>query len=369
MAIKVIEEDGKKLYRMYVQARAYVGHQRSKRLQKYLTFKTETEAKKAERFWSKELIRQAQKLEGKGLTFEEIVDRFMAQARYGYLGRKVNEKTLKEHESRIRRFCRHWYKRPASELDRGDGREVLRKIKLDGQSVCSQQKLKASINMIYDWAIEEKLVPGVRNSPVFGLNIERDEENEKISPILSLDEVKLLLRKARESDHPWYPIWAFAVMTGMRSGELFALKWSSIDLDQEIIRVKESYSFGLKTTKSTKAGYWRNVPISKQLMTVIEQLKPITGNTPYVLPREFGWDHGEAAKILRKFLCSIGVKTPIVFHTLRACFATHLLSSGVEPAKIMKIGGWKSLKTFEIYVRLAGVQVKGVTDKLGEQLF
>jgi len=364
VAIKIFEEDGKKYYRMYVQARAYIGKQKTKRLQKYLTFKSEQEAKKAERYWTLELVKQAERLEGKGLYFSEIVNRFMAQAKYGYLGRKINEKTLKEHESRLRRYCQSWYDRPASDLDRGDGREVLRQIKMDGQSVCSQQKLKTTINMIYDWAIEEKLVPGVKNSPVFGLSIERDEEGEKMSPILTLDEVKLLLKKAKESEHPWYPIWAFAIMTGMRSGELFALKWSSIDLKQGNIRVKESYSFGLNSVKSTKAGYWRNVPISQQLMGVVKELKAITGNSPFVLPREFGWKRGEAAKILRKFLVSIEIQTPIVFHTLRACFATHLLSSGVEPAKIMKIGGWKDLKTFEIYVRLAGVQVKGVTDKL-----
>ena len=52
----------------------------------------------------------------------------------------------------------------------------------------------------------------------------------------------------------------------------------------------------------------------------------------------------------------------MVFHTLRACFATHLLASGAEPAKVMKIGGWKDLKTFEIYIRLAGVDISGVTE-------
>ena len=30
----------------------------------------------------------------------------------------------------------------------------------------------------------------------------------------------------------------------------------------------------------------------------------------------------------------------------------------------MKIGGWKDIKTFQIYVRLAGVEVKGATNVL-----
>jgi site-specific recombinase XerD len=54
----------------------------------------------------------------------------------------------------------------------------------------------------------------------------------------------------------------------------------------------------------------------------------------------------------------------VVFHTLRACFATHLLASGAEAAKVMAIGGWKDYKTFQIYLRLAGVETAGTTEKL-----
>jgi hypothetical protein len=40
------------------------------------------------------------------------------------------------------------------------------------------------------------------------------------------------------------------------------------------------------------------------------------------------------------------------------------LAAGAEATKVMKIGGWRDLKTFQIYVRLAGVDEKGVTDRL-----
>jgi site-specific recombinase XerD len=71
--------------------------------------------------------------------------------------------------------------------------------------------------------------------------------------------------------------------------------------------------------------------------------------------------YGQAAEVLRTFLKEIGINQHIKFHTLRACFATHLLAMGVETAKVMSMGGWKDLKTFQIYIRLAGVDVKGVT--------
>lgn len=35
-----------------------------------------------------------------------------------------------------------------------------------------------------------------------------------------------------------------------------------------------------------------------------------------------------------------------------------------EPIKIMRMGGWSDLKTFQIYVHMGGVDVKGVSGAL-----
>jgi integrase len=40
------------------------------------------------------------------------------------------------------------------------------------------------------------------------------------------------------------------------------LKWSDVDLGKGLITVQRSYNKRTKEYKSTKAGYWRTVPIS-----------------------------------------------------------------------------------------------------------
>ncbi|MBS1982643.1 MAG: tyrosine-type recombinase/integrase [Bdellovibrionales bacterium] len=55
--------------------------------------------------------------------------------------------------------------------------------------------------------------------------------------------------------------------------------------------------------------------------------------------------------MLRDF-CKLHGLLSIKFHTLRACFSTQLLRQGVEAAKVMKICGWKDLKTMQRYIRL-----------------
>lgn len=352
---------------MYVCERAKLPEGKVKKLQKNLLFALSDKetALKEEKLWKKKLLKKASLLEGKDLDFGEIIRRFELLGKSQFVGKKMNPQTLKGHISLVKKHCKAWWPLVACEITRGDGREVLRKAKEDFNASLSQQrKIKTSINLIYNWGIEEKLIKGVNHSPVFGLYLEKDEGKEKVPQILSLSEVQKLLYEAKRQKHPWYPVWALAIQTGLRSGELYALKWSSVDFNNQNIRVSESYSWSRRKLKSTKAGYWRNVPISKALNEVLRDLKHKTGDQAHVLPRLTGWSNGEAAKHLRAFLKSIGIEKEVVFHTLRACFATHLLSSGAEPAKVMAVGGWKDLKTFEIYVRLSGVNVSGVTDKL-----
>jgi len=63
------------------------------------------------------------------------------------------------------------------------------------------------------------------------------------------------------------------------------------------------------------------------------------------------------------FLLGLGLPA-IRFHDLRATWATLLLCKGVEPIKVMKAGGWRDIKTLMIYVRKAGVDIRGMSDCL-----
>jgi hypothetical protein len=72
--------------------------------------------------------------------------------------------------------------------------------------------------------------------------------------------------------------------------------------------------------------------------------------------------------VLRMFCQEIGI-TQVCFHTLRACFATELLKRGVPVPRVMRVGGWKSIKTMMHYVRLSGVEDKGITDPLDFQTY
>ena len=105
------------------------------------------------------------------------------------------------------------------------------------------------------------------------------------------------------------------------------------------------------------------MPISGELYWLLHEQRARTGTKPHVLPRFWEWDKGEQARILRKFCLGAGLKS-VKFHTLRACFATQLISDGIAPTRVMKVGGWKDIKTMQRYIRMAGIDEAGATEGL-----
>ncbi|RZF21166.1 site-specific integrase [Halobacteriovorax vibrionivorans] len=359
MAITSYEKDGKTYYRVYIQERSSkdctVRVQRSK-----AGIESLAQARREEKKLTKRVFELVASIEAKGITWKELAHRWEMSARNGLAGKKYTRPVIIHHVNTLYIHTDTWLDKRIKDLGRADGRYVINNLISENYSLSRIKAIKGSINKIWTWGVEEGLITDVVKSPVHGLVIE--SEKNKYKPILTLEEVRKLLYEAEIRKHPWRHIWAVALLTGMRSGELYALTWEDVDFDNNIIRITKSYSSRIKGVKSTKNSEWRNAHISEDLKEVLLKIRKLDPNSENVLPRAAGWRCGNAGKVIRDFLHRIGIEKHITFHTLRACFATHVLASGAEPTQVMKMGGWSDFKTFQIYVRMAGVDVKGVTD-------
>jgi len=358
MAIKVYEKDGKKLYQVYVNARSKIDP--TLRVQRTVSdLKSLSLARREENRIHQELGKKLMELEGRCDTWEAVIDRWRTEAMSGFLG-TYNPVTILDHVASLHRWTKGWLKTTASELGKAHGRDLVKRMTNEGKSVSFIKKFKNTVNVVYNFGIEEGRIKGVEKSPVYGIKLHN--RVEKVPDILTLEEIKKFLHEARRQDHPWYPIWATALLTGMRNGELYALEWDDVDFENGIVRVSKSFNKRMNEIKSTKAGYWRNVPMSPELRSLFVSLKS-TSEGKFLLPRFRDWQRGDQSRILKMFLFGVGLPK-IKFHALRACFATQLLAKGTPPAIVMKICGWRDLKTMEFYIRVAGVDEKGATDCL-----
>jgi len=246
-----------------------------------------------------------------------------------------------------------WSNKLVTEISTQD----IHELKNDGLAKATEgnrQFVIKLINRAFTYALE---CGYILKSPVPKF---RYKKPDKIKSVLTYEQVRRFLNFAKDLENDWYPHWVFAIYTGMRNGELYSLTWDKVDLENNRILVDCSWN-SRDGFKSTKSGDDRYVEIADSLRTLIKELKLRSAGLNFVLPRMSRWDKGEQARELRMFLQGMGLP-PMRFHDLRATWATLLLSRGLEPIKVMKMGGWKDMKTMMIYVRKAGIDLKGCMD-------
>ncbi len=387
---EIYEENGIKYWKVYHNLRSKKNPRI--RVQKKATkVKNELEAKKLDKLLYKEAIEEVFKRENEALSWDTVVEKW-ASFQTNSSFSNCSPPVVSDYVALMRKWTTAWSGRPCNELNRGDGRLVLELAQSANKSKGYLKRLKQVVNVIWNWAVEERVIMGVQNSPMFGLKLEEAREAEP-PEILSLTEVQNLLVVAEKAvqtktlEPVWWYVWTVALLTGGRSGEIQGLRKEDCNLvkmeealEQERrieraherrygnIQVRRSWNKRIGGYKTTKAGYWRNVPVSGELYWFIQNnlWDQDFGNDQfgrYLLPRHNLWRKGEQARVLRQFC--VGNRLPSVkFHTLRACFATHLIRMGVTPVTIMKICGWTNLKTMQRYVRLAGIDEAGATEGL-----
>lgn len=325
-------------------------------------FKTKLEAEKTEKKLFFQVERELLEAESKSCSWDKLISDWEVAARSGDIFiRELSSSTVADYVQVIRDYCGDWLKLHVSEIDRARAWMVLDKVERE-VSISRRKRLRTAIDAIFKWGILSGRLKNITTVPTDGFKSTLKEE-EKMPEILNLEQIRTLLSYAERVNHPWYPIWALALFTGMRSGELYALEWDQIDFDNKLLYVHRNWTsragFG-----PTKGRYWRSVPIeSSQVINLLKELKLKRAGEKHVLHHFKSWSDGEAASILREFCVGSGLPS-VRFHTLRACFATQLIRDSIAPAVVMKICGWKDLKTMQRYIRLAGIEVKGATQGL-----
>lgn len=155
----------------------------------------------------------------------------------------------------------------------------------------------------------------------------------------------------------------FCLYTGLRIGELCALKWENIDIKNKKIKIKKTINRIKDTDNKSKnkttiiiddpksISSIREIPIPKFILPILKEFGKnvsensflITGNDKFIETRTY-FNH------YKKVLKNINLKS-YNFHALRHTFATRCIENGCDPKTLSEILGHSSVKiTLERYV-------------------
>jgi integrase len=154
--------------------------------------------------------------------------------------------------------------------------------------------------------------------------------------VFSPEEVWALVRAAAsEQDGAVYLTAAF---TGLRRGELLALRWRDVDFAGSVVRVRASYAGGALTTP--KSGKVRSVPLAPEVAAALAKLsrrEHFTGDDDLVFPGEVG-SYLDGSALRRRYKESLekAALRPLRFHDLRHTFGTRMIAK----ADIRRVQEW-----------------------------
>ena len=253
-----------------------------------------------------------------------------------------------------------------AELKHGSGRRLLDTLELQENDITDFAILQGEldrasatiarrVSSLYGFF---KFLSSMNALPFVVGNVERPKGNKRLPVVLTLEEVERLL-EAPDINTPWgsrdKAMIETMYATGLRVSELCALKLKDIKFENHLIVVNKG-----------KGGKKRSVPIGDYALEYLKAYidgprKENKGrDTPYVFLNRLGTPISRIFfyNQIQKYAEQVGIDKKISPHTLRHCFATHLLSNGADLRIVAEMLGHVHLSTTQIYTHLSDRRIR-----------
>jgi integrase len=152
------------------------------------------------------------------------------------------------------------------------------------------------------------------------------------------------------------PLYLTAAMTGLRQGELLALRWSDVDWPASRVRVAESFTRGAFDSPKSHRG--RSVPMADRLAGELErhfQRSHWRRDQDLVFAHPATGHVLDASKLRKRFRAALALAgaPDLTFHELRHTFGTQMAAAGAPLRAIQEWMGHADTTTTEIYAHYA----------------
>lgn len=289
---------------------------------------------------------------------------------------KINHK-FSTHDSYKSALKNHIYpafgKKLLNEIKKKDIKTFIIDKQNIGLSPSTVRNLKAYLSCILNQAVDDEII-GPNPASRTGKLIKKTDRKKDINPF-TWDEKAQFEKAAKEHYPRYYPLFLTALRTGMRIGELIALKPGDLDFNGNFIEIRLNCVRGIISTP--KSGKIRRVDMSSELRRVLKSY--LTSRKQEALRRGWGpppeWLFYNKAgnlidinhlrkRVFYKILEKAGLRK-IRIHDMRHTYATLRIQSGHNIADVSKQLGHHSINiTVDTYYHWIPGTNKSEVDQL-----
>lgn len=218
--------------------------------------------------------------------------------------------------------------------------ERLRRVECNGLAPQTQKHVIALVVRLARFGQKQGVCEGLKFIPT--LPEVRNEKTEDLTPM----EARKLLEVLREwPQQDTASIFMLAMVTGMRRGEIFKLKWEHVDFRRETIKIVDP-----------KRGEDAFIPLNEAAKNIIMNLPEPKGGvkSEYVFPGRSGGPRKSIQHASQKIREAAGLPKDFrMCHGLRHYFASELANSGqVEMHVLQKLMTHKTPRMTQRYAHL-----------------
>jgi integrase len=273
------------------------------------------------------------------------------------LGRKRS--TLAAVEMTLRVWIEpHLGDRALDKIRPEDIEDLMRAMGKAGVGAKSVRNYIGTLSAIFRFAMHPRRKWAISN-PCEVIDLPPASTSEEIR-FLTVSEVDALAKAAVAGEHQTLDraMYVVAAMTGLRQGELIALRWQDVDRDARRVRVRRSHVLGeFDTPKSRRSE--RSVPLSRRVASELDRWRL---ETRWGSPDDLVFAEPASGEVLRRgalmrryrrALKAAGVAPGHRFHDLRHTFGTAMAAAGVPMRTLQEWMGHRDLATTQRYADYA----------------
>jgi len=287
------------------------------------------------------------------MSIDEAIGRFFQYLR---VEKGLGEITLSDYQEDLLLFFRFFSdKKTTDDLHPSDISDFMRSQAESERAVPTILRRLSTTRSFYEFLLNEGIV--TEPLPKF----EGPKLPKKLPVVLSEEEVDHLLEApnlTRESGIRDRAMLETMYASGLRVSELVGLRLSSINKQAGILTI---YGKGNKQ---------RSVPISDFALDYLEKYvegprrKNVGQGTPFVFLNHSGKPLSRIYffRKVKEYASASGITTCVSPHTLRHCFATHLLENGAELRAVQEMLGHANIATTQIYTQVSSKRIMSAYD-------